>query len=190
MGSLSLGGFGEVTGSDAPGRVFGLARLVVILLVAGGIPLGCATTDQVDRTGGVRVTVDVVDSEQMRYERFELLEDGSFKWGGGRDALREKTTWGTQLDEPCARRLISLMRSNGWIPGPPEPADEDGVVGAGNPASNERITVVGRSDGARFRWSEPRAGERIDEVLKAFAEVASRRDASRVDRLARPRTTR
>lgn len=177
-------------GPAAPSRAPRALASIASLVLASWLLAGCAGSDRLDITDGVRVTVSVADPERMRFERFELLEDGSFKWGGGRDALRDETSWGTQLDEPCARRLVSLMRSSGWIPGPPERPSDSGRTAAREGAANELVTVAGRDDGMRFKWTEASDLTRIEEVLAALAEVASRRDAERVNRLARPPRTR
>ena len=106
------------------------------------------------------------------------------KWGGGQDAMREKSTGQTMLTPADARSLIDVLQANDWIPGPPPSGSAD------TDATEERVIVSGRFDGARFNWREDRDSESIEKVLKAFGAMASRRDASRVDRLARPKTSR
>ena len=151
--------------------------------------VGCAGTERVDVTEGVRVTAAITDSSRMRYERFELLEDGTFKWGGGRAAMREDTSWETQLTGPSAQRLVTVMRSNGWIPGPP-PKDEDSDPAEQDASSNERITVKGRYDGGGFKWTASTNVKSVQNVLGELAKVASQRDSGLVDRLSRPKLVR
>ena len=190
MGSLSGSGFSTMR-AVIWHRYFRSGLIAYASLVLASLALfGCSgTPDRVDLTDGVRVTIAVSDATRKRYERFELLEDGTFMWGGGQDAMRDETTWETQMTASGAQDLVAVMRTNGWIPGPPS-RENDGNDGEGSSARRERITVSGRFDGARFKWVEYTDSSRIKAVLDAFGEVARRRDASRVDRLARPKTTR
>ena len=165
-----------------------IASTVGVLVLACGM-VGCSNARTIDMTGGVRCTVMLADAQSSRFERFELLEDGVFKWGGGVDALHEETTWSTQLDAPSAMRLVTLMHERGWIPGPPAESDPSTAPAAGTRSSTEELTVSGRADGDRFRWSR-RSSDVASavEVLGAFSNAAAERDAQRVKELVRPRT--
>jgi hypothetical protein len=84
------------------------------LLLAGCAatpPPGLGTMSPEDSpTGGLAFTLEWRDTKELRFERYELDADGTFRSGGGQRAMLHETEWKTSLDARAAGDLAKIFR--------------------------------------------------------------------------------
>lgn len=103
------------------------AFVVGCLLVAGcaaAPPPGLGTrSPEESPTGGLAFTIEWRNADELRFERYELDADGTFRGGGGQKAMLHQTEWTTVLDARAAGDLARIFRDLGLTERAPSPGE-------------------------------------------------------------------
>lgn len=84
--------------------------MTCLLLVACGAG-GPASS----RTAGLDVRLEMIDGDRLA--TYSVDRDGVLVFGGGRDAMEERTTWAGTLDTGQCADLVALIERSTWQAG-------------------------------------------------------------------------
>lgn len=146
---------------------FGLFFLLVAVLATSGLG-GCAATPtaRVNATGGVRLSMLMVDARGGAAARYEVRQDGTLGFSGGLDAHFDRITWTGPMTDEEIEVLLDLMEEHQWF--------ERSPLGSSEPEGlTYRIDLSGPEGRKRFRISG--RAETVTAVESLLDRIARRR---------------
>ena len=99
--------------SRVTGALWAVVRWGTLLALAAIVLLGAGCTAAPDRTGGVRLEIDIRDAGSFA-ALYRLDTAGSLGWAGGEDALKGEVAWQAALIID-GTKLASFMAKPGRI---------------------------------------------------------------------------
>jgi len=151
-----------------PGTVFALALL-------GGCAGGLKAGDAQSPTGGVAIEVLVTD-ERSSHALYRVDSDGMISFGGGFDALQDRTTWAAAMTPEQIDTLQALLEEHEWFEGPPLGSDSPGLDAEGDRQAAEPVHKI-RFDSLAGGWRATIHGRasHLDPIVEFLREIAQAR---------------
>lgn len=144
-----------------------LCALLAIMVLAACGPERVA----VDRCDGLSLEFLWRSADRTAASYYEVDVEGSFRSGGGQNAVMRTTSFAVRLDDREAARFVALVRAIDWR----ETADRPGDA----PADRSEVTV--RDRGARRAMKFDGREPSLDALRAFLAEIALRQYRDTID---------
>lgn len=126
--------------------------------------------------GGVALEILRTDGRSS-HALYRVESDGTLSFGGGFDALRDRTTWTAAMTTEQIAALQALLEEHGWFASPPAGASFDSDV-------VHKVTFA--SPRASWRARVRGGGPHLDPILDFLREAALSRHDDLLDSLPQP----
>jgi hypothetical protein len=158
-------------------RCCAVALLLLSLLTGcGGSASWYKPLDSGSPTDNLGLELDLTNSAQQQYARYQVRADGTVLFWGGTDAVFDRVTWKGTLDTEQAEELAELVRGGDWLTDPPRgdgEGDDIWTISVLEPDRRSDFIVHGHAI-------------RVDEVWALLQLAASARFQDVLDALPRP----